>query len=145
MSVAGDPFRDMEGGMHHLPALKNVNGIQKAFMPALDMYEEQNTIIVETPLAGVDPKDVEISVEKGVLTIEGSHKKEHEVDEKNYYHKEGRSGSFFRKIGLPSSVMEDQVTAEIENGVVKISCPKAETKGAKKVSVKVTEKGKKQQ
>jgi HSP20 family protein len=96
--------------------------------------------MVETPLAGVRPEDVEITVQKGVLIIKGESKREHEVDEKNYYRKEVRSGSFYREVLLPTQVTEDKVVAEFENGMLKITCPKAEPAVAKKIDVKVVKK-----
>lgn len=131
--------------MSRLPSLANgqMPGMSRGFVPAMDVYETKDAVIVETPLAGVDVKDVEVSVEKGVLTIQGQSKKEHEVDEKNYYRKEIRSGSFFRQVALPAPVKENDVTAEFENGVLKIMCPKAAPTAAKKVSVTVVGKQKK--
>jgi len=79
-------------------------------------------------------------VEKGVLTIEGESQREHEIDEKNYYRKEVRGGSFFRQVSLPVAVKEDDVSAEFTDGVLKITCPKAEEKKKNKVSVKVIKK-----
>ncbi|MFH1790123.1 MAG: Hsp20/alpha crystallin family protein [bacterium] len=114
----------------------------KAFVPAMDIYENKNAIIVETPLAGVKPEDVEVSVEKGVLTVKGDSKKEHEVDEKNYYRKEIRSGSFFRQMALPTAVVEEKVKAEFEDGVLKITCPKAQPAKAKKVNINIIKKSK---
>lgn len=130
-----DPFAEMEEMMRRLSS--------RGFVPAMDVYETKDAVMVETPLAGVNAKDVEVSVEKGVLTIQGQSKKEHEVDEKNYYRKEIRSGSFFRQVALPASVKEDNVTAEFENGILKITCPKAAPTQAKKIAVKVVKKEKK--
>ncbi|PIR78013.1 MAG: hypothetical protein COU28_03990, partial [Candidatus Magasanikbacteria bacterium CG10_big_fil_rev_8_21_14_0_10_36_16] len=69
-------------------------------------------------------------------------KREHEIDEKNYYRKEVRSGSFFRQVALPVPVQEDNVIAEFEDGVLKITCPKADENKSKKISVKVVKKNK---
>lgn len=134
-----DPFSDMDEAVNRLPALWGSQSL-KAFVPAVNVYETNTAIMVETPLAGVDPKDVEISVRNGVLTMKGQTKKEHEVDEKNYYRKEVRSGSFYRELALPTAVLEDKVSAEFENGLLKITCPKAQPAPAKKVNVKVVKK-----
>lgn len=115
----------------------------KAFVPAINMYETDKAVVVETPLAGINPEDVEVSVQKGVLVLKGESKKEHEVEEKNYYRKEIRSGSFYREVALPTPVVEDKVTAEFENGMLKVLCPKAGPDQNKKVSVKVVKKDKK--
>jgi len=135
-----DPFTEMEEMISSLPALRNMSSFQKGFVPAMDVYETKTDVMVETPLAGIKPDDVEVSVERGVLTVQGESKKEHEVDEKNYYRKEVRSGSFFRQVALPAPVKEDKVSAEFEDGILKIKCPKAESSKAKKVSVKVVKK-----
>ena len=104
------------------------------------MYETDKAVMVETPLAGVRPEDVDVSVQKGVLVLKGESKKEHEVDEKNFYRKEVRCGSFYREVALPTHVMEDKVTAEFEDGMLKITCPKATPVVAKKISVVVKKK-----
>ncbi|MFA4830825.1 MAG: Hsp20/alpha crystallin family protein [Patescibacteria group bacterium] len=137
-----DPFEEMEEMMSRLPAMPNMAQMAKGFTPAMDVYETKDAVVVETPLAGVNPNDVEVSVEKGVLTVKGESKKEHEVDEKNYYRKEVRSGSFFRQVALPAAVKEDAVKAEFEDGILKITCPKATPTPVKKIAVKVVKKQK---
>ncbi|OGH84530.1 MAG: hypothetical protein A2261_02790 [Candidatus Magasanikbacteria bacterium RIFOXYA2_FULL_44_8] len=134
-----DPFAEMEEMMSRMPSLQNQS--MKAFMPAMDVYETDKAVVIESPLAGVNPEDVKVNVENGVLTISGGSKKEHEVDEKNYYRKEVRSGAFFRQVALPAPVMEDKVSAEFEDGVLKITCPKAVAAASKQVNVKVVNKG----
>jgi len=111
-------------------------------VPAMDVYQTDKAVIVEMPLAGIKPENVEVNLEKGVLTVLGKSNKEHEVDEKNYYRKEVRSGSFYRQVALPAPVADDKVKAEFEDGVLKITCPKTEPTKAKKVSVKVVKKDK---
>ncbi len=138
-----DPFQDMEDMMRNLPSIRNTAIQQRGFVPAVDVYETKTDVMVETSLAGINPKDVKVNVEKSILTIQGESKKEREVEEKNYYCKEVRSGSFYRQVVLPTSVKEDDVTAEFEDGVLKITCPKAEHTKAKKIDVKVVKKGSK--
>ena len=135
-----DPFEEMEELMQRLPALHREHAMQRAFTPAMDVYETKDNVVIETPLAGVDPKNVHVSVEKGVLTVQGEMKKEHEVEDKNYYRKEIRTGSFFRQVALPAPVKDDAVTAEFADGVLKITCPKTAPTQAKKIEVKVMKK-----
>ncbi|MBI2436840.1 MAG: Hsp20/alpha crystallin family protein [Candidatus Magasanikbacteria bacterium] len=136
-----DPFVEMEEMMRNLPALgSNQVSLQKGFVPAMDVYDEKDAIVVETSLAGVSPKDISVSVENGVLTVQGMSKKEHEVEEKNYYRKEVRSGSFFRQMQLPTPVKENNVSAEFEDGVLKIRCPKASPGQSKKIPVEIKKK-----
>lgn len=133
-----DLFDEMNDMMRMPSALSRKN-----FMPALDMYETDKAVIVEAPLAGIRPEDVEVNVEKAVLTLKGNSQKEHEVDEKNYYRKEVRSGSFFRQVALPTAVAEDKIKAEFEDGVLKVTCPKSAPAKTKKVNIKVIKKNKK--
>lgn len=133
-----DPFAEMDESFNRLPSVSNQS--LKAFVPAVDIYETDKAVIMETPLAGMRPEDVSVSVEKGVLTLKGESKKEHEVEEKNYYRKEVRSGSFYRELPLPAPVLEDKVTAEFKDGVLKITCPKATPNHTKKIDVKVVKK-----
>ena len=135
-----DPFQDMDDMFNRLPATMPMGVGMKAFVPAINMYETDKGVVVETPLAGINPEDVKVSVQKGVLTLQGESKKEHEVEEKNYYRKEVRSGSFYREILLPSPVREDEVSAEFENGMLRVLLPKVSLVAAKKVDVKVIKK-----
>ncbi|MBI5729007.1 MAG: Hsp20/alpha crystallin family protein [Candidatus Magasanikbacteria bacterium] len=135
-----DPFGDFDEMFNRLPSVIGGKGMQ-AFVPAINMYETDKAVVVETPLAGVKPENVEVSVQKGVLTLKGENKSEHEVEDKNYYRKEVRSGEFYRQIPLPTAVLEDKVSAEFEDGMLKITCPKSETADrGKKVDVKIVKK-----
>ncbi len=136
-SPAWDPFEEM---INNLPAMR---GRSQVFAPAMDVYDKKDAVVVETSLAGVKPEEVEVSVENRILTVQGESKKEHEVDEKNYYRKEVRSGSFYRQVALPAAVKEDKVSAEFKNGVLTITCPKASAVKAKKINVKVVKKSSK--
>lgn len=115
-----------------LPA---VSGHKFGFTPAIDIYEDKDNIIVETQLAGINPDDVSISIENDILSIKGESEKKSEVDEKNYYRKEIRRGSFFRSISLPTKVDGDKAKAVTEGGVLKISIPKAPGTKIKKIKI----------
>jgi len=109
-----------------LPAVRDN---QFGFTPAVDVYEDKDNIIVETQLAGINSDDVKISIENNILLIKGESEKKSEVDEKNYYRKEIKRGSFFRSISLPAKVLGDDAKAVTDGGVLKITIPKAaETK-----------------
>jgi HSP20 family protein len=107
------------------------------FIPAVDVYQDKDNVIVETPLAGVNPENVDISVENDVLTISGSTEDKKEVKREDYYRKEVRSGSFSRSIILPMAVKSDKAEAHSSKGMLKIIIPKADEVKPKKISVKV--------
>lgn len=132
-----DSFEEMEEMMNRLPSAFSRGTGGRGFVPAMNVYEDDDAIVIEAPLAGISPKDVHVSVESGILTVQGETKKEHEVEDKNYYRKEIRSGTFFRQVALPSAVNEEGVTAEFENGMLKIRAPKIAQKAGRKIDVHI--------
>ena len=132
-----EPFEEMENMFSDMsPARRNQNG----FMPAVDMYEEKDNVIVETELAGIDPDKVDIAIKNDCLSIKGEGEKKSEVDDKNYYRKEIKRGSFYRNIQLPAHVEGDRASAEAIDGVLKITIPKAEEKESRKIAIKTGKK-----
>ena len=128
-----DNFDDMD--KEYADILPAVRGNQFGFTPAVDVYEDKNNIIVETQLAGINSDDVKISIENNNLIIKGESEKKSEVDEKNYYRKEIRRGSFFRSVSLPAKVIGDDAKAVAEDGVLKITIPKAAEMKAKTIKI----------
>jgi len=135
-----EPFEDMERTFSELmPALR---GDRESYMPAIDMYEDKDNVIVEAQLAGMDPENVDLAIENDVLTIKGESEKKNEVEDKNYYRKEIKRGSFYRNIPMPTPVEDDKAKAVVEEGVLKVTIPKASQ--AKSTSIKIEKKGKKE-
>lgn len=116
-------FDDMEEAMNSM--LPTVRGKQFGFTPAIDMYEDKDNIIVETQLGGINPENVDISIENNILCLKGESEKKSEVDDKNYYRKEIRRGSFYRSISLPTKVDGESAKAINEDGILRITIPKA--------------------
>lgn len=108
-------------------------------VPAVDMYEKNQAIVVETALPGVNPKDVELSIENGILIIKGQSERKTEIDEKEYYRKEIRTGSFMRQISLPEGVRQDDAKASFKDGILMIEFPKMEKKESKTIKIDVGE------
>ncbi len=111
------------------------------FTPAVDVYEDKDSVIVETPLAGIDPKQVEIEIEDNVLKISGTTQSKTEVDDKDkhYYRKEIRHGSFYRAVALPKSVEGSKAEASFKNGILKITVPKSDEAKPRAIKVKTIE------
>lgn len=116
-------FDDMDKMMESM--LPTVRGNQFGFTPAVDMYEDKDSIVIETQLGGIDPDKVDVSIENNVLTIKGESEKRSEVEDKNYYRKEIRRGSFYRSIPLPTKVDGENAQAVNEDGMLRITVPKA--------------------
>jgi HSP20 family protein len=123
-----EPFEDMDKFFE--------SSKLKGFAPAVDVYETKDEVVVEMPLAGIDPKDVDISVENDVLVLKGQTKKESEVEDKNYYRKEICSGSFFRSVALPARVEAGKAEAESVDGMLKITFPKVSETKSKIIKIK---------
>jgi HSP20 family protein len=102
---------------------------------ALDVYEEGDNLVVEAQLPGVKPDDIDVSVERGTLTIRGETKAEEERRERNYLIREQRMGSFSRSLHLPESVDTDACQATFENGVLRLTFPKAERAKPRRIQV----------
>lgn len=124
-----DPFMDMDKFFEDMPMAAH------GFVPALDVYQDTDNVVVETPLPGVNPSDVNISIENDVLTIEGKSEKKSEVDDKNYYRKEIRFGSFHRAVALPAAVNGEKANAEYKDGILKITIPKEERAKPKQIKI----------
>jgi HSP20 family protein len=125
------------------PFLDTFESLEKGFqnfVPAMDVYEEKDNVVVEATLAGIKSEDVDINVHDDVLTIEGRRQTSSEIDEKNYYRKEVRSGSFHRSIVLPASVQADKAEANFENGLLKVILPKETEPKAKSIKINVNNK-----
>ena len=95
--------------------------------PALDAYEEGDTLVVEAHLPGLKPEDLDINVEQGVLTISGQTTAEEERKERNYLIREHRTGRFSRSLRLPATYNFDACQANFEHGVLRLAFPKSES------------------
>lgn len=130
-----DPFREVEKFFEDsdwfFPA------VRRHFGPPADIYETEKDVVVEMQVPKVDPSKINVSVDDGVLKVEGGEEAEKEEKNKNYYRKEIRKGHFLRTFSLPVPVKEDQAEAIFEDGMLKIMIPKAEIKRGKKIEIKV--------
>ncbi len=98
-----------------------------------DVADSDDAIEVTAELPGIDEKDVELTLDNGVLTIKGEKKSETETKERDYYLSERRYGSFSRAMRLPETVDQDKVKASFDKGVLSVTLPKrAEAKAKKK-------------
>ena len=105
-------------------------------VPAVDMYQTDNEVVVKAALPGMKADDVQLNVTGEVLTIKGEIKQKDEVKEKAYHLREQRWGMFERSVILPTEVVADKAKADFENGILTISLPKAEEAKPKSISIK---------
>ena len=100
--------------------------IASHMQPLLDVYETGNTIVASLDLPGVEKKDVEVSISNGFLTISGERKNISGEAVEGRIWQETSFGTFKRTFELTEAVVEDKITAQFKNGVLKISLPKTE-------------------
>jgi len=105
----------------------------------LDVIETSHSFLVKAAVPGVDPKDVDISVDDNVLTIRGEFNQEEESSEESYYRRELRYGSFQRSLRLPPTVDAENAEAQFENRMLKLTLPKKPEARAR--SIKITPQG----
>lgn len=146
--VRWDPFDAFLGAQEDLNRLFRRSWLRPAdgdkpvaeggvWAPAVDIYETGETFTVEAELAGIDPKDIDVAVDEGVLTLRGERKLEREVKEENYYRVERAYGMFQRAVRLPSDIDAEKVKAEYDNGVLRVTIPKVQPKKPKSIPVTV--------
>lgn len=145
--MAMDIFREMESlrreidsafrgfGTGNFMEPSFLPGISSRKSPQINMTHDENNFYAEILVPGIDPKDLELTVMRGVLTISGERKETHE--EKTWHRRERGLGKFMRTLDLDCEVDTNKVTAKYENGVLFVTLPKHEDSKPKKVSVKV--------
>ncbi|GMR01491.1 MAG: Hsp20/alpha crystallin family protein [Gammaproteobacteria bacterium] len=104
--------------------------------PSVDISETDTEFTLLADIPGVDPEDIDISMEKGVLTIKGERHSENIDEGENYRRVERQSGQFYRRFTLPDSADADKIEAKSEHGVLKITIPKQEVAISRRIEVK---------
>jgi HSP20 family protein len=107
------------------------------WVPAVDILEKENTIVLKAELPDMEMKDIDISVEGNTLQIKGNRKLEHEEKKENYHRIERVYGSFNRYFTIPDSVDLDKIEATYEKGVLNVTMTKKEEVKPKKIKVDI--------
>jgi len=109
--------------------------------PAVDAYSTPESLVVEAALPGIRPEDVEISVLGDTLTISGTSRDEQERDDEGYSYREIRRGSFSRTLSLPAGLNPDSAQARFENGLLRLTIPKAEESRPRQIRISPSSNG----
>ncbi|MFN7930360.1 MAG: Hsp20/alpha crystallin family protein [Blastocatellia bacterium] len=149
LSVRRDPFSEF-GGL-----AKTINDLNRAFSggiprffgdeglvngswnPSVDVYEDQNGVVLEADLPGLKPGEFELSIENNVLTLKGERKFEKKTDEGNYHRVERSYGSFTRSFTLPTTVDVNNVAADFKEGVLRVSLLRREETKPRQIRVQI--------
>jgi HSP20 family protein len=142
--IKWDPFRDLITLREKMNRLfedavtsrgEEKDLISSTWSPAVDIYENENELVLTAEVPGLEEKDVEIKIEDNTLSVRGERKFEKETKEENYHRIERSYGTFFRSFTLPNYIDQDKIQAEHENGVLKITMPKRTELKPRKVKI----------
>jgi HSP20 family protein len=141
-----DPFRDVVALQNRVNSLfRDFNDGDNAlttasFVPAVDIYEDPQKVVLKLEVPGIEEKDLDIRVENNTLTVKGERKFEKEEKEENFHRIERRYGSFYRGFTLPSTVDTEGVAATYNAGVLKLELKKKAEAQPKQIKVNVGDK-----
>lgn len=140
-----DPFNDLRQMQNSMDRMwrrfqtgsgeSSENPESEAWAVPLDVVRKGDDTFIRASMPGVNPEDIQVSIEDNVLTIRGQTSEEHQDGDGTFLMRERRSGSFHRALRLPESVDADKVHPHYQNGVLTITVPKAEAKKAKQLQV----------
>jgi len=130
--------REMDRLFNHFPTeTSNDTSISTYdWTPAVDVKENDERFLILADVPGVDPKDIHVHMDKGMLSIEGKREHESKHEEEGYKRVERVSGSFLRRFTLPDTADVDNIKAESNNGVLEIVIPKKAAAEPRRINVK---------
>lgn len=143
--IRWNPMRDMFSLRHQMNHLFDdvfkpvVRGDSRLSMrdwnPRVDIYDNDENIVIKAELPGIDRKDIVIDVKDGVLTLKGERSFDNEIKEEKYYCRERTFGKFERVFRLPAKVDPEKISADYKDGILKIDIPKPEEQKPKQINV----------
>ncbi len=142
--IRWDPFRDLVTLRERMNRLfedaftsrgDEKDLVASSWSPSVDIYETENEIVLTAEIPGVDEKNIEIKLEDNTLSLKGERNFEKETKEENYHRIERAYGSFYRSFTIPRNIDQDNIKAESENGILRISMPKKPELKPKKVKI----------
>ena len=116
-------------------AFREGNGQQRAWVPAVDVWETDKEVMYAFDLPGIPEDKISIEFEDNALTVTGERERTKEISDERFYRFERRFGSFSRTIGLPQNVSEDQIKADYKDGVLEVHVAKPETPKPRRIQI----------
>jgi HSP20 family protein len=138
--VRWEPLRELAALQNEMSrflgsTLGEGNGQQRAWVPAVDVWETDKEVVYAFDVPGIPEDKISIELEDNALTISGERERTQEVSDERFYRFERRFGSFSRTIGLPQNVTEDQVKADYHDGVLEVRVAKPETPKPRRIQI----------
>ena len=126
MLTKWDPFRELRSVEEEFDRMVGQRLARTAWVPPLDVRETEATFAVTVDLPGLEPNQMEVTFEDGLLTIRGQREFTKEVDEEQYHRIERSYGSFARSVRLPRTADAEKIEASFDKGVLTVEVPKRE-------------------
>ena len=133
--------RMLDEAFSGFPFQQGAGVLTSAWVPACDVCEDRENVMINVEIPGVRPEDVKLTVENNVLTIHGEKKEENRTEEQQMHRYERSYGFFERSFALPNSVDPEGIDARYEHGILRITIPKAEKARPREIPVKGGETG----
>lgn len=142
--VKWNPMRDMLSFNNRADRIFNdffypSRGMQmskdSSWNPRVDIYEDEDAIVLKAELPGVEKDNIVVDVEGRVLTLKGERSSDNEVKEESYYRRERTFGSFERRFNLPDNVDPEKITADYKDGILKLGIPKPDENKPRQITV----------
>ena len=111
------------------------NVVASDWVPAVDIREESDSFVIYADIPGVDPADIDVHMEKGMLSICGERSKITKEEQDGFKRTERARGTFLRRFSLPDSADADRISAKCKNGVLELVIPKHEKLQPRKIAV----------
>jgi HSP20 family protein len=116
--------------------LADVSAADSSWTPAVDIRENDASYLIHADVPGVDPKDIEVTLEHGILTIAGERKAESESESDGYRRVERLRGRFVRSFALPDTADAEKVDAKVKDGVLEVVINKKESSKPRRIAVR---------
>lgn len=142
--TAYDPYRQLEALSREMQRLAGASPVRaneeggvhaSDWVPSVDIKEEEKHFAIYADIPGVEAKDIEVSMENGVLTIKGERRLETKDESSQFSRVERARGTFLRRFTLPDTADDDDISAKTQDGVLEVVIPKREKAQPKKIAV----------
>jgi HSP20 family protein len=144
--VRYNPFRDLRTMQEQMNRLLDMTWNREsgedlregAWQPPVDIFEDENAVVIKVELPGMDQKDIEVRIEDNTLTLRGERKHDESIKKESYHRVERYYGAFQRSFSLPHTVNQEQVKATCDKGVLTITLPKREETKPRQINVQIS-------
>lgn len=139
--VQWDPFGEITSLRQQMDRILGRHDSEQTFVPPVDVFENDGQIVIKAELPGIDPSDVEVSIDENVLSIRGERRFKEKTEQEGFYRIERRYGRFERYLPLPQGTDAEQIQASYDSGILDVRVPKPEQMKPRRLDIQRTSGG----